>query len=124
MSAPRGFPIDWQPVQAISFAAATSGQLILNRECRLYGWAFLETSGNAAAQLEVFDGTTVNSQSIAPIALLAGQSSRDIWGKPGIEIRTGLFVNISAGSVRGSLYVLGLSADEIIRAAGYVASDS
>lgn len=118
MTAPRGLPLDWYPIRAISFAAATAGQALLGRSGRLYGWSFLETTGAASATLEVFDGTNANGQSISPISLTAGQSTRDIWGKPGIEITNGLFVNVLSGSVRGSLYVLGLSPEEIARMAG------
>lgn len=115
MSAPRGLPLDWYPIWAISAPATTTSYPFFGRGGRLYGWAFQETTGAAPATFELFDGTGSGGQSILPATLTVNQSFRDIWGKPGIEIRTGLFMNVTAGSVRGSVYVLGLSVDEILR---------
>jgi hypothetical protein len=119
----RGLSLDWYPITPIHIAATTVGGQFITRECRLYGWAFEETTGSAPAKCDLYDGTTTGGQTIVPITLLANESTRDIWGKPGIVVGNGIFLNVLSGSVRATVYVLPLTEEEILRLNGYQVSE-
>lgn len=119
MSQPRQMPLDWWPIKPIHIAATTTDQQFITRGGRLFGWSFEETTASAGATCSLIDGTTSGGQTIVPISLIANQSTRDIWGKPGIEVGNGVLLHMFAGSVRATIYFLGLSEEEIIRQAGY-----
>lgn len=74
-------------------------------ELRLGGWSFLETTGAAVALIELWDGGASGGETVATIALAAGASADRPCPGLGILIRSGLTVNVLAGSVRGSVWV-------------------
>lgn len=88
--------------QVISFAATSTVVDLYEGSAALHGWTFLETTGTTAATLELFDGPL--GVSVVIISLRAGQSTRDWLTGAGIYIRTGLYVRVLAGTVRGSLW--------------------
>lgn len=116
---PPNYPIDWYPILAINIPATSTDLAFVTRGGRLFGWAVEESTGSATAKLELMDGTSNNGQRIVPITLLANESTRDVWGKPGVLIQTGVWLHLVAGSVRGTIYFLPLSEEEILRQAGY-----
>lgn len=71
----------------------------------VHGWAFIETGGVAPVNFELFDGFDTGGQSIIPFSLGAGQSVRDWLGRDGIFLYGGLFVNVTVGSVRGTIWM-------------------
>lgn len=83
---------------------ATGSQQVLGGPSLLMGWSFLESTGAAAATVEVYDGYGAGAQLVTAISLSAGQSTRDWLGPHGIYCSEGLFVNVVAGSVRGALW--------------------
>lgn len=93
------------PVRTFQFGPLSANAPIQVGDYFLYGWAVLETTGAAGALIELFDGSDVNSPSIVPIALKAGESSRDWLGAPGITLDRGLFVSVLSGTVRGSVWI-------------------
>lgn len=120
MSGPTpGLPIDWWPIDPIHIATTTVGQQFITRGGRLYGWGFEETTGTTPALCSLIDGTNAGGQTIVPISLLANESTRDFFGKPGLRVRNGVFLNVISGSVRATIWMLGLSDEEIARQAGY-----
>ena len=50
------------------------------------GWSFIETTGAAAATLELFDGSSTGGATIA--------------------VRVSLFLNVISGSIRGAVWVV------------------
>jgi hypothetical protein len=114
-----GLPVDWWPIDPIHVAPTTTGIQFITRAGRLYGWSFEESTGSAAAKLELVDGTSTGGLIIVSITLLANESTRDIWGKPGIRVQNGVFLNMVSGSARANIYYLGMTDDEIARQAGY-----
>jgi len=95
------------PVKPWPFAAlAAPGNIqAITGDVYLYGWALLDTTGAALARLELYDGYDANSLLIAPVNLLASESSREWFGDPGLTCERGIFVNVLAGSVRGSIFL-------------------
>ncbi len=71
----------------------------------LRGWSFQETTGGAGASLVIFDGPAAAGQIVAPITLLAGESTRDYPSGDGILLRTGATVVVVAGEIAGALWL-------------------
>lgn len=124
MSAPtRRFPLEWWAPITVPFATTTVDLQLITRECRLYGWSFVETSGTDIAEIDLYDGSSNNGNLLVPITLSPGQSTRDWLGKPGLRVQGGVFADLVAGSVRGSIWVVGLSDDAILELAGFGAGE-
>lgn len=70
------------------------------------GWAFRETTGTAGAVLEIIDGIDANGNLIAPITLLANESTRDLQGIVPLGVEMGIFVHVVSGSVKGALWAV------------------
>lgn len=72
----------------------------------LFGFAISESSGLAAAELDIYDGPVGGGGFLAfPITLTAGQSTDEWFGPQGILLRNGLRSTIANGAVQGSLFV-------------------
>lgn len=91
------------PVRAVSIPTGASGA-VLGGPALLFGWSLRESTGAAAAQLDIYDGADGTGQLLATITLTAGQSTRDYPGLPGLYCARGLFVNAVAGSVAGAVW--------------------
>lgn len=118
MSAPfRRLPAEWWAPKPISCGATTTNYTFISRGGRLYGWSFEETTGAAVAQLELIDGSSDSGDRIVPITLLANESTRDWLGRPGIQITRGVYLKVVAGSVRATIWYLGLSDEELLELA-------
>lgn len=119
MTAPRRWPLDWHPIDTFPIDVTTDGFQLTSREGRLFGWSFVETTGSAAAQVRVIDGGNSGGLEIVNITLSAGQSTRDWLAKPGLRFRSGIYIDIVAGSIQGSIWPLLLTEEEIYLLAGY-----
>lgn len=115
MSAPtRRLPREWWAPTTLPIPPITADLPLIGRECRLYGWSLGETSGSAAANVVLYDGASNNGNIIAPISLPQGSSSFAWFGQPGLRVRQGVYLNLVSGAVFGSIWVVGLTDDEII----------
>jgi hypothetical protein len=85
--------------------AAATGQAIAG-ELLLAGFAFAESTGAAAATVDLFDGGGVGGQFICRVNLVASESVRESLPFPGIHCEVGLFVNVVAGTVLGSVWAI------------------
>lgn len=95
------------PVIALPFAAVSSpGVSVLGGQCALMGYSVVEVTGAAAATFDIIDGMGAVGPSLIPITLSAGQSRLDTWSSWGLAANSGLFVAVSAGAIRGTLYVV------------------
>ena len=83
---------------------ATGSQVAYGGRSLIMGWSLLETTGTAAATVEIWDGQDATGQLIAAISLDPGESTRDWLGPEGIETDIGLFVRVIGGSVRGAVW--------------------
>lgn len=120
MSAPTvRLPLEWWAPTPINTPATTTDVNLITRGGRLYGWAFQEMTGTDRAELELVNGQSNNGDTIVPITLSAGQSTRDWLGRPGLRITGGVRLNVISGEVSAVIYYLGLSDAEILALAGY-----
>lgn len=94
------------PIVTLPVGPTTTDVLILGRDGILFGWSFIEVTGTANAEIDLYDGTTAGGALIAAVALQPGQSTRDNSPGLGIALTVGLYVHIVAGSVRGALWVV------------------
>jgi hypothetical protein len=86
--------------------STSGGFLVASGAVYVLGWAFKESTGSAAASVDIYDGLGTGGVLIAPISLSSGESTRDYPPPPGIECRQGCYVNIASGGVVGSLWAL------------------
>lgn len=88
------------PVQATSASVGLSS----NPEA-ITGWSFREATGSASADIQLIDGNNSNSGDIiAEITLNPGQSIRDHTGPIPLRADRGIWLQVNAGSVRGSVW--------------------
>ena len=64
-----------------------------------------ETTGSAGARFELWDGITNTGEYIGPWTLSSGQSFDNAYPPHGIPFRSGLFVNVTSGSVAGVAHI-------------------
>lgn len=94
------------PSQAQQFGPATTGLILISGRGVLTGWAIKETTGAATAVMTVRDGLTSAGLTIAPINLAANESNREWFSDWGIAFSSGLFLDVTAGSVSGALWII------------------
>lgn len=83
----------------------------------LFGYAIKESTGLAAAEIDLVDGVNASGASFLPLPLQAGQAVVDWFGPKGIHFRGGLFPSIVAGAVAGQVFI---STPEWGNSPGYV----
>ena len=99
-----GLPLRIRPSNVQTLAAGASVQ-VYSRQARLYGWALLEATGAAAAEVVLYDGFDATGPILADITLAADQSTRDYFGYSGLWADAGVFVKCISGSVRGTVWI-------------------
>lgn len=98
-------PVEYVPVQPVSFPATTGNVQLLAGDSLLCGWSLQETTGATAAALTIYDGTDTTGQPLAYVSLSPGQSVNDALPFPGLYCTRAVTVVVTAGSVRGALWV-------------------
>jgi hypothetical protein len=86
---------------------AASGQLVTGEGC-LTWHASLETTGSASAEYIVYDAPSSShlNHQLLPIALSAGQSTRDFIPPHIIPFHQGIYYDLVSGAVSGTLAVM------------------
>jgi len=64
-----------------------------------------ETTGSAAARFELWDGAGTSGEYIGPWTLASGQSFDNAYPSHGIPFRSGIYLNVTSGSVAGSIVI-------------------
>lgn len=98
-------PIEYVGIQAVSFPATTGNVPLISGDAMVCGWSIIETSGAAPAQLTIMDGSDASGQPIAYVTLAPGQGVNDIISVPGIYCTRGVTVLVTAGSVKGVVWL-------------------
>lgn len=96
------------PVDAFPFGPTTASVQVVNRQCVILGFGIRETTGAAAASVDVVDGADDNAPVLIPIDLTAGQSARDAFSTWGIMAQRGARIKVRSGSVSGALFLMPL----------------
>lgn len=89
----------------VALAVTVSRQVVGGDVCAFMGYSMRETTGTAAAQVRLHDGTGDTGELLAVIELAAGTSDNMPPVPPGIEVSTGsIWVEMVNGSVDGVIY--------------------
>jgi hypothetical protein len=80
------------------------GLQVVTGDYLLAGWAIVETTGAAAAQVELYDGQNNGGVLVGVLNLAQGTSGTAFFGGHLLHLNNGLFVNVVAGSVKGVAY--------------------
>lgn len=80
----------------------TGSLAFTNEPTALYGFSIRETTGSAAAVVEILNGET--GAMVASVSLLAGESVRDWFGPIGIGASAGLYLSRVSGTTKVSVY--------------------
>lgn len=95
------------PAQAIAIpTSAVGGTILVSGRGVLKGWAFRETTAAAVATANLWDGTANNGLMLAPLALASGGKDTDWLGELGVSFTRGLFLEITAGSIIGTVWMI------------------
>lgn len=97
----------YQRVHALAFRSMTTDLLMWQGtlEVPLMGWSVVEPTGAAPATFDIYDGLDATGTLLASISLTSGQSTRDYLGPWGIMLRTGLFVDVLTGAIKGAMWI-------------------
>lgn len=91
--------------RAFAFSAtAASTPLAPAGAIRLGGWSILNTDPANPATVELWDGSVTGGGTVALITLANGQADTHILPGKGVRVLASLFLNVIAGSVRGTIY--------------------
>lgn len=95
-----------KPVLPFPVPATAASQNLSGVSALLMGWTWRETTGAAAADIDILDGNDANGAVVATINLNSGQSCRENAPGRGIYLQAGPFLRVNAGTVRGSLWII------------------
>lgn len=90
-----------QPITGITTAGT-----VVSGASLLRGWSLKESTGTAVAACDIYDGDGTNGLLVATISLRINESTREVIPAGGIEIRSGLYYVVTAGAIKGSLWVV------------------
>lgn len=99
------------PAQVLPVAATSTSVDVFEGAAILHGWSWRETTDLTRAEVELRDGA--GGPSIVTITLDAGESTRDWLSGAGIYVRTGLYVAVTSGTVKASLWALPLASTDL-----------
>ncbi len=94
------------PVVSLDLGTLAASRIVNSRRCILVGWALIEATGAASAEVDFRDGQDATGSMLAPVALSPGQSVRDTLPPGGVAADAGLFAQVVSGSVRGTVYMV------------------
>lgn len=93
------------PAMVFPIATTTADRTPYVGACCLRGWSFRETTGAAVASLVIYDGAATAGQIVTAIDLSANESTRDYVPGNGILLRTSCLIDVTAGSIQGSVLI-------------------
>jgi hypothetical protein len=93
------------PAHYVYFDRNGTGGILMGFSIRLMGYCLKNPSGAATAALDFYDGTdTTSAQPLFPITFAASESITDWFGPNGILLYNGIYVNVTSGEVKGSVF--------------------
>lgn len=93
-----------QGARYVAVAGAAGRVLASNAPGRLLGWSFHETAG-AIATVLLRDSRDPGGEVVAFLDLPAGGSDTVWLGPAGVSLTEGLYVDVFAGDVQGTVYL-------------------
>lgn len=98
-----GIGVDVQPAVPTTVASGTGNVAAVATACSLMGWSFRENAA-ATAALIIRDGS--GGTVIAEVTLAAGESIRDVAPGAGIRCLTGVYIERTSGTTKGSVWTV------------------
>lgn len=92
------------PAQVLPVVATSADVQLLTGLFVLRGWSFAESTGSAAVTFELYDGTDETYPLVAAFGLAQATGTSLAIPGNGVIIRTGLFVEMLSGSVKGAVW--------------------
>src|SRR5487761_1489348 len=93
------------PARIIPIPTDTASRVLASGRYLLYGWSLRETTGAAAASLDLYDGGGAGGTLAGSVGLASGGSSVAWFGENAILLEQGLYLDMLSGSVQGAFYV-------------------
>lgn len=93
------------PARPVPVPTTGTGRVVISRPAILTGWSFTETTGTDAATLDLYTGRDTTGVLALTVALTAGASDTGTTGRGGLYLDAGAFLDVTAGSVRGALWL-------------------
>lgn len=81
-----------------------------NARVALMGWSIKNLSAAATAELDIYNSGAAQGEIVFPVTLAANESSREWFGPNGVLFDSGLSINVAAGNIDGTLFVVYLDA--------------
>jgi hypothetical protein len=98
------------PTNTVPIPTTVANVNVSSRAALLRGWSFRETTGVAAASIDILDGNDPGGELLATINLSAGQSIRENAPGYGVLVEMGPFLRVNSGSVQGAMWIIDLAA--------------
>jgi hypothetical protein len=91
-------------IRPVTLRAMTASAALIGMGGRLMGWALRESTGASFAAIEFYDGASTGGTLIAPINIGQGGFLTFYYGDLGIDVESGIYVNVVAGSMDVTCY--------------------
>jgi len=92
------------PAHYIYFDLNATGKMLTNFAVVMCGWSIRNISSTTLATLDVYDGTDATGNPLFPINLSANETSREWFLPGGVLMLDGVYVNVTAQEVKGSIF--------------------
>lgn len=92
--------------QPINLGTLTGDLLVSAGETIVHGWSFVETTGGAGAEIQLWDGPVGTGTLVVDVTLTGGESTRDWLAGAGIGTSSDLTAHVVSGSVGGSVWIV------------------
>lgn len=92
------------PAHHVDFSARSTGLAIVGFSVILFGWALAETTGSAAAAVDIYDAPAATGIASFPVKLASGEFATAWFSGQGILFLNGVYLNPTSGSVAGSVF--------------------
>lgn len=90
---------------AIPVPADGTSRLLISQAVKVIGWSLRETTGAAAAVVQLFSGGGAGGTQIAELSFATGEDRTHTIPNGGLLVNAGLFLAVVAGTVRGAVWV-------------------
>ncbi|HVD03182.1 MAG TPA: hypothetical protein VNF75_03480 [Candidatus Dormibacteraeota bacterium] len=92
------------PARPIPVPTTSSSEVLAGGRYVFYGFSLRETTGAAAATVDIYDGGGTGGTLVAALDLAQGASDQLWLGDNGVLMVQGIYLSVVAGSVRGAVY--------------------
>lgn len=81
-----------------------TGVVLLGFACDIFGWQLRNPSGSTAAVMDIYDGGDASGTVALPFNLPSNGNTEAWFGPNGIRFENGVYANVTAGEVKGSIF--------------------